>query len=116
MIQEVLGHAVRPRQKKHHVWVKSLISFYLNQLDEVAWNITKSTSPKMLCENRHPKMYFHLEKRWKFRQTAEFPQEFVFHPLTPWSTRTLPVPVRYEADMVETSPESKVVAMEHAHV
>ena len=24
-------------------------------------------------------------------------QEFVFHPLTPWSTRTLPVPVRYEA-------------------
>jgi hypothetical protein len=36
MIQEVLGHAVRPHQKKHRVWVKSLISFYLNQLDEVA--------------------------------------------------------------------------------
>lgn len=24
-------------------------------------------------------------------------QEFVFHPLTPWSSRTLPVPVRFEA-------------------
>lgn len=34
-----------------------------------------------------------LRERWQ----QPLVEEFVFHPLTPWSTRTLPVPVRYEA-------------------
>lgn len=38
MIQEVLGHAVRPHQKKHRVWVKSLISFYLNQWSSLKYH------------------------------------------------------------------------------
>jgi len=34
-----------------------------------------------------------LQERWQ----QPLVEEFVFHPLTPWSSRTLPVPVRFEA-------------------